>query len=57
MKAVGYHKAGTIDQPDALVDLVVPDPRDLVVRIKAISVNPVDTKTRAMPSQDRQQQR
>jgi len=48
MKAVGYHHSGAID---ALVDLDIPmpepGPRDLLVRVKAVSVNPVDVKTRA----------
>lgn len=48
MKAVGYHDSGAID---ALVDLDIPmpepGPRDLLVRVKAVSVNPVDVKTRA----------
>ncbi|MBP2300707.1 zinc-binding alcohol dehydrogenase family protein [Azospirillum picis] len=51
MKAIGYHNPGTIDREDALVDLQVaaptPGPRDLVVRVHAISVNPVDVKVRA----------
>lgn len=51
MKAIGYYTAGPIDREDALVDLdlpaPVPGPRDLLVRIEAISVNPVDTKVRA----------
>lgn len=51
MKAVGYHKPGSIDRDDALVDLEVANPapgsRDLLVRVKAVSVNPVDVKVRA----------
>ncbi|WP_420995048.1 zinc-binding alcohol dehydrogenase family protein [Cupriavidus sp. 30B13] len=51
MKAVGYHAAAPIDRPDALVDLSLPapvaGPRDLLVRVHAVSVNPVDTKVRA----------
>lgn len=51
MKAIGYFKPGAIDRSDALVDLDLPapapGPRDLLVRIKAVSVNPVDTKVRA----------
>ncbi|AHE56061.1 zinc-binding alcohol dehydrogenase family protein [Sphingomonas sanxanigenens] len=51
MKAIGYHQAGAIDRPDALIDLElpapVPGPRDLLVRVKAVSVNPVDVKVRA----------
>jgi len=51
MKAVGYLTPGSIDRDDAFLDLDIPDPvlrpRDLLVRIKAISVNPADTKIRA----------
>lgn len=51
MKAIGYHTAGSIDRDDALLDLDIPapepGPRDLIVRVKAISVNPVDVKVRA----------
>lgn len=50
MKAVGYRTAGAIDRGDALedVDLPVPEPkgRELLVKISAVSVNPVDTKIR-----------
>lgn len=51
MKAIGYHQAGGIDRDEALIDLDVPapkpGPRDLLVRIKAVSVNPVDVKVRS----------
>ncbi|MES2949617.1 MAG: zinc-binding alcohol dehydrogenase family protein [Pseudomonadota bacterium] len=51
MKAIGYHQALPIDNSAALQDLELPAPvpgaRDLLVRIKAVSVNPVDTKVRA----------
>ncbi len=51
MKAIGYHHPGAIDRDDALVALEIatpdPGPRDLLVRVKAVSVNPVDTKVRA----------
>ncbi len=51
MKAVGYYAAGAIDRDDALVDLTLPTPiagpHDLIVRVQAVSVNPVDTKVRA----------
>jgi len=51
MKAVGYRESLPIDQPDALFDCTLPDPtprgRDLLVAVKAVSVNPVDTKVRA----------
>ena len=50
MKAVGYRQPLPIDHPDALEDLELPAPlpgaRDLLVRVQAISVNPVDTKVR-----------
>jgi len=50
MKAVGYLQALPIDHAESLVDLELPapepGPRDLLVRVKAVSVNPVDTKVR-----------
>ena len=50
MKAVGYKTAGPIDRPDSLVDIEIEKPsakgRDLLVEVRAISVNPVDTKIR-----------
>jgi zinc-binding alcohol dehydrogenase family protein len=50
MKAVGYKKSLPIEDKDALldVDIARPEPRarDLRVAVKAISVNPVDTKVR-----------
>ncbi|WP_333858722.1 alcohol dehydrogenase catalytic domain-containing protein, partial [Denitromonas sp.] len=51
MKAIAYQKSLPIDHADALQDIRLPDPiatgRDLLVEIKAVSVNPVDTKIRA----------
>ncbi|MCX7567674.1 zinc-binding alcohol dehydrogenase family protein [Sulfitobacter sp. F26169L] len=50
MKAVGYKTAGALDRPDSLIDLEIDKPtatgRDLLVRIQAVSVNPVDYKIR-----------
>ncbi len=50
MRAVGYKAPLTIDQPESLQDIDLPRPvptgRDLLVEIRAISVNPVDTKVR-----------
>ena len=51
MKALGFDRPLPIDQPGALKDIdlptPVPGPRNLLVRVKAVSVNPVDTKVRA----------
>lgn len=50
MKAVGYQQSLPIDDAAALLDIELPKPepagRDLLVAVKAISVNPVDTKVR-----------
>lgn len=50
MKGVAYQKAGPITSPEALVDIELDTPvaegHDLLVRVQAISVNPVDTKIR-----------
>jgi zinc-binding alcohol dehydrogenase family protein len=50
MKAVGYRKSLPITAEDSLVDLDLPTPepgpRDLLVAVRAVSVNPVDTKVR-----------
>ncbi len=50
MRAIGYTTSLPIDDPQSLVDLDLPKPeatgRDLLVAVKAVSVNPVDTKIR-----------
>lgn len=50
MKAIGYRTPGPITDADALVDIELPRPiptgRDLLVEIRAVSVNPVDYKVR-----------
>ncbi|MGD9853075.1 MAG: zinc-binding alcohol dehydrogenase family protein [Nitrospirales bacterium] len=50
MKAVAYKTPGSIDREDALQDITLEKPkaegRDLLVKIIAVSVNPVDTKLR-----------
>lgn len=51
MQAVGYRRSLPIEADEALLDLELPvpepGPRDLLVQIRAVSVNPVDTKVRA----------
>ena len=51
MKAVGYKQPGDIARTDSLMDIALPEPiatgRDLLVEIRAVSVNPADTKVRA----------
>ncbi len=50
MKAVGYTLPLSIHDPAALIDLDLPlprlRPRDLLVKVQAVSVNPVDIKLR-----------
>ncbi|MCC8343794.1 zinc-binding alcohol dehydrogenase family protein [Pseudomonas stutzeri] len=52
MKAISFTQhALPIDNPQALIDITLPrptpGPRDLLVEVRAVSVNPVDTKVRA----------
>lgn len=51
MKAIGLTHYLPIDDPNSLIEVEVPTPtptgRDLLVRVHAVSVNPVDVKTRA----------
>ena len=51
MKAIALYKYLPIDHEESFVNVLVPMPvpagRDLLVRVKAVSVNPVDTKVRA----------
>ncbi|MGO8799493.1 MAG: zinc-binding alcohol dehydrogenase family protein [Roseiarcus sp.] len=50
MRAIGYHNPLPIGDHAALADIDLPRPeaggRDLLVEVRAISVNPVDTKVR-----------
>ncbi|WP_341781506.1 zinc-binding alcohol dehydrogenase family protein [Ectopseudomonas mendocina] len=50
MKAVAYYQSLPADHPEALLDVQLdapsPGPHDLLVEVRAISVNPVDTKIR-----------
>lgn len=51
MKAIGFHQHLPITEANSLIDLEIKRPvaqgHDLLVEIKAVSVNPVDTKVRA----------
>ena len=50
MKAVAYTRCLPVTDPESLIDIELPAPeatgRDLLVRVHAVSVNPVDTKLR-----------
>ena len=50
MKAIGYTKTGSISDPDSLAEFEAetpaPGPRDLLVKVHGVSVNPVDVKVR-----------
>lgn len=53
MKAVGFRSPLPIEDPASLSDIDLPHPhpagRDILVRVEAVSVNPVDTKVRMRP--------
>ena len=61
MRAVGYQTSLPIENPASLQDIDLPKPtpsgRDLLVEIKAISVNPVDTKVRRSAAPEKEQWR
>src|SRR5688572_117152 len=50
MKAIALQRYLSVDDPECLVDIELDRPvatgRDLLVRVEAISVNPIDTKVR-----------
>ncbi|HKJ96762.1 MAG TPA: zinc-binding alcohol dehydrogenase family protein [Thermoplasmataceae archaeon] len=56
MKAVGFYRNLPVDDPNSIVDVEIDKPapreRNLLVRVKAVSVNPVDVKTRARKADD-----
>lgn len=57
MRAVGYRRPLPIEDDESLLDLDVAEPgppagRDLLVRVEAVSVNPVDTKIRRAAEPD-----
>lgn len=51
MKAVGFNRPLPVSQPDCLIDIDLPEPelreRDILVDVRAVSVNPADVKVRA----------
>lgn len=51
MKAVGFNRPLPISNPDSLLDIELPEPelreRDILVDVRAVSVNPADVKVRA----------
>jgi NADPH2:quinone reductase len=61
VKAVAHTRALPVEDPACLVDLELPrpdpGPRDLLVKVRAISVNPVDTKRRRDPAKTDDQPR
>jgi len=51
MRAVAFRQCLPIEHPDALLDVELPEPGapaglDLLVEVRAVAVNPVDTKVR-----------
>jgi NADPH:quinone reductase len=56
MQAIGYQQPGSIDRDQSLVNIELPAPtptgQDLLVEVKAVSVNPVDTKVRKTAQPD-----
>ena len=59
MQAIAYTTPGAIERKNTLQDIIVDKPqaegRDLLVNIKAVSVNPVDTKLRRRVAPEGQQ--
>ncbi|SDE07601.1 zinc-binding alcohol dehydrogenase family protein [Paraburkholderia lycopersici] len=51
MKAVALYRYLPVDDPESLIDVELPKPvavgRDILVKVEAVSVNPVDYKVRA----------
>jgi len=56
MKAIAHTRACALDAPDSLVELDLPaptpGPRDLLVDVRGVSLNPVDVKVRALMEPD-----
>ena len=51
MKMIGYKRGSSVDDAHALFDttgaMPVPGPREVLVQVRAVGVNPLDTKVRA----------
>ena len=51
MRAIGYPKAGSLNNPEALIEFEAESPvlrdHDLLVEVRGVSMNPVDVKVRA----------
>ncbi|QKY08043.1 zinc-binding alcohol dehydrogenase family protein [Janthinobacterium lividum] len=51
MKMIGFNKGSGVDEQTSLFDMEgpmpVPGPRDVLVQVRAVGVNPLDTKVRA----------
>ncbi|MBF1286527.1 MAG: zinc-binding alcohol dehydrogenase family protein, partial [Neisseria sp.] len=51
MKAIGFNRPLPVSNPEALLDINLPEPElqphDILVAVQAVSVNPVDVKVRA----------
>ena len=56
MRAIGFQQPGSIDRDEALVNIELPTPtpegRNILVEVKAVSVNPVDVKIRQSAQPD-----
>jgi NADPH:quinone reductase len=56
MRVIGYQQPGSIDRDEALVNFELPTPtpegQDILVEVKAVSVNPVDVKIRQSAKPD-----
>jgi len=54
MRAIGYNASRSNSDPSCLRSIALPDPKpdpqDLLVRVEAVSINPVDTKVRRRES-------
>lgn len=51
MKMIGFKKGSSVDEQGGLFDMegpmLVPGPRDVLVQVRAVGINPLDTKVRA----------